>query len=157
MEALSIRRLSALPDGLAVLEAEAAAEGFRFLTRLTEEWNSGHNRFDQPGECLLGAFRDGRLIAIGGLSRDPHAGPQVGRLRRLYVERASRGQQVGRALVLQLLKHAAGRFDLVRLRTDTPEAAAFYLRCGFAPIRDASATHAKSLAPSPATGVGPAR
>ncbi|POA72571.1 GNAT family N-acetyltransferase [Pseudomonas sp. GW531-T4] len=143
---LAIRQISALAPEILELEAEAVAEGFRFLTRLVADWKSGANRFDQPGECLLGAFRDGQLIAIGGLSYDPYAGPGIGRLRRVYVARAARGQNVGKALVQQLLAYAAQRFRVVRLSTDTPEGAAFYLRCGFQPIQDDFATHVKSLA-----------
>lgn len=122
---------------------EAVAEGFRFLTRLIAEWESGANRFDQQGECLLGVFRNGRLIAIGGLSCDPFAGPDTGRLRRVYVALASRGQNVGKALVQHLLELACEHFRVVRLSTDTPEGAAFYLRCGFQPIQDDYATHVK--------------
>ncbi|AIC19694.1 acetyltransferase [Pseudomonas chlororaphis] len=143
---LAIRQISVLAPEILELEAEAVAEGFRFLTRLVADWKSGANRFDQPGECLLGAFRDGQLIAIGGLSYDPYAGPGIGRLRRVYVARAARGQSVGKALVQRLLAHAAQRFRVVRLSTDTPEGAAFYLRCGFQPIQDDFATHVKSLA-----------
>lgn len=142
---VSIHQLTELPDEIRALEAGAIAEGFRFLTRLVAEWETRQNRFDQPGECLLGAFRNGRLIAIGGLSCDPHAGPQVGRLRRVYVERAARGKHVGKALVQQLLEHASGRFTSVRLSTDTAQGAAFYVRCGFQPVRDDSATHVRSL------------
>lgn len=142
---LAIRQISALPPEILVLEAEAVAEGFRFLTRLVADWASGSNRFNQPGECLLGAFRDGQLIAIGGLSYDPYVGPDIGRLRRVYVARAARGQNVGKALVQQLLAYAAQRFRVVRLSTDTPEGAAFYLRCGFQPIQDDFATHVKWL------------
>lgn len=144
-DGLSIRTLSALPEEILVLEAEAVAEGFRFLTRLVAEWSSGANRFDQPGECLLGVFSNGQLIAVGGLSHDPCAGPEVGRLRRVYVAQASRGRQVGKALVGQLLARAAQSFHVVRLSTDTHEGASFYLRCGFEPVQDEHATHAKSL------------
>ncbi|POA18737.1 GNAT family N-acetyltransferase [Pseudomonas sp. FW300-N1A1] len=145
MGELEIRQISALPPQILDLEAEAVTEGFRFLTRLVADWKSGTNRFDQPGECLLGALRNGQLIAIGGLSHDPYAGPDIGRLRRVYVARASRGQNVGKALVQQLLEYAAQRFSVVRLSTDTPEGAAFYLRCGFHQVQDDSATHVKSL------------
>ncbi len=142
---LSIRTLSALPEEILILEAEAVAEGFRFLTRLVAEWHSGANRFDQSGECLLGVFNSGQLIAVGGLSRDPYAGPDVGRLRRVYVAQASRERHVGKALVGQLLERAAQQFRVVRLSTDTHEGAAFYLRCGFESIQDEHATHMKSL------------
>ncbi|WP_204124334.1 MULTISPECIES: GNAT family N-acetyltransferase [Pseudomonas] len=142
---LAIRQISALSPEILILEAEAVTEGFRFLTRLVADWKNGSNRFDQPGECLLGAFRNGQLMAIGGLSYDPYAGSDIGRLRRVYVARASRGQNVGKALVERLLEYAAQRFRVVRLSTDTPEGSAFYLRCGFQQIHDDFATHVKSL------------
>ncbi|WP_123416961.1 GNAT family N-acetyltransferase [Pseudomonas brassicacearum] len=142
---LTIRRLSALPSEIRQLEAESVTEGFRFLTRLITDWTNGSNRFDRPGECLLGVFLKGQLIAIGGLSYDPHTGPDIGRLRRVYVARASRGQKVGRFLVQHILEYAASRFQAVRLSTDTREGAAFYLRCGFRPVQDDFATHVMSF------------
>ncbi|MFL1417121.1 GNAT family N-acetyltransferase [Pseudomonas fildesensis] len=141
----SLRKLEELSEQIRALEAQAVAEGFRFLTRLITEWENRSNRFNQPGECLFGVFCQGKLIAIGGLSRDPYADPGVGRLRRIYVARSMRRLKVGKALVEQLLNHASVQFHTVRLSTDTPEGARFYLRCGFQPIDDASATHAKSL------------
>ena len=152
MDELAIRQLSALPSDILILEAEAMAGGFRFLTRLVADWENGSNRFDRPGECLLGAFCNGQLIAIGGLSYDPYAGPDIGRLRRVYVARASRGKSVGRVLVHQLLQYAAQRFRVVRLSTDTPEGAAFYLRCGFLPVQDDFATHEKALGDATQSG-----
>ncbi|WP_339543251.1 GNAT family N-acetyltransferase [Pseudomonas sp. JAI120] len=144
-EDLSIRRLDELPDEIHTLEAQAIAEGFRFLTRLITEWEAGANRFEQPGEYLLGVFCQKQLIAVGGVSRDPYAGSTVGRLRRVYVTPEMRGRNVGKALVQALLDCAAVKFQDVRLSTDTPEAAAFYLRCGFHQISDDTATHALSL------------
>lgn len=144
-ENLSIRRLKELPEQIRALEAQAIAEGFRFLTRLITEWEDSSNRFDQPGECLLGVFQDEQLIAIGGLSQDPYTGPETGRLRRVYVARAMRGRKAGTALVEQLLMHGAAQFQTVRLSTDTPEGARFYLRCGFHPIIDDRATHEISV------------
>ncbi|WP_150759353.1 GNAT family N-acetyltransferase [Pseudomonas fluorescens] len=140
---LAIFKISGITPQIRELEVEAVAEGFRFLTRLIAEWESGANRFDQQGECFLGVFRNGRLIAVGGLSFDPFSEAGVGRLRRVYVARASRGQNVGKALVQQLLDLASGHFRVVRLSTDTPEGAAFYLRCGFQSIQDDFATHVK--------------
>jgi GNAT superfamily N-acetyltransferase len=124
----------------------AASEGVNFMTRLLAEWRSGVNRFDKPGEWLLGAFEDGRMVGLGGLTIDPYlpAG-DVGRLRRLYVAPSVRRRGIGAALVDALLQHASGRFRLVRLTTDTQAAADFYLRCGFSQVDDNSATHVKPL------------
>ena len=65
------------------LEKEAVGAGFRFLTRLINEWHSGANRFDAPGECLMAAYLNQQLIGIGGLSVDPYADNNVARLRRV--------------------------------------------------------------------------
>lgn len=88
---LTVRQLLELPSAILQLEAESVTEGFRFLTRLIADWRNGSNRFDQPGECFLGVFDNGQLIAVGGLSCDPYVAPSVGRLRRVYVTRTSRG------------------------------------------------------------------
>ncbi|MCK6190560.1 MULTISPECIES: GNAT family N-acetyltransferase [unclassified Pseudomonas] len=144
-DGVSIRPLIDLPQAVRALEAQAISEGFGFLTRLITEWDNHTNRFSRPGECLLGVFYQDQLVAIGGITQDPHAGPTVGRLRRVYVATHVRRRRLGRTLVQALLDHAALKFEEVRLFTDTPEAAAFYRRCGFQPISDGTATHVKSL------------
>ena len=68
----------------------------------------------------------------------------IGRLRHLYVRNSERRSGIGSALVQQLLNHAEGVFHSVRLRTDTREAATFYVSLKFRPVRDKAATHAKS-------------
>ncbi|RMO90018.1 Acetyltransferase [Pseudomonas syringae pv. philadelphi] len=145
MKNVEIRKVTDLPPRILILEKEAAAEGFRFLSRLVDEWESGKNRFDAKGECLMAAFLNGCLVGIGGLSRDPFAEGEVGRLRRLYVASAFRGQAIGKALVNHLVKHAAEQFRVVRLLTDTSSGAEFYLRCGFQLTNDKHATHIKFL------------
>lgn len=100
---------------------------------------------EAPGECLMGAFAQERLIGIGGVSRDPFSVTPTARLRRMYVSKTFRGQNVGRLLLDQLLEHAAHHFQIVRLYTDTAHAAAFYACCGFHPMDDEHATHFKYL------------
>ena len=129
------------PD-LDPLVAEADAEGHLFMHRLRDAWASCENRFDRPGELLLTACIDGRLIGVGGLNRDPFAqDPGIGRLRHLYVAQSARRLGVGTVLVHRLLTHAASHFALIRLRTFSPDAAAFYARLGFQPTGEADATH----------------
>jgi GNAT superfamily N-acetyltransferase len=135
-----------LPADFDELRGEAADGGFRFLDRLARDWRNGENRFDQPGERLVGAFAGDRLIAIGGVNRDPYAErANVGRLRHLYVLKDWRTTGVGRALVEGLLRHAEGVFSEVRLRTDTDAASAFYRQCGFTVVDSPSASHARTL------------
>ncbi|MDP9782218.1 hypothetical protein J2W59_002039 [Pseudomonas fluorescens] len=52
---------------------------------------------------------------------------------------------MGKVLVQHLLEYAALNFRVVRLSTDTPQGAAFYLRCGFQQVQDDSATHVISF------------
>lgn len=121
---------------------EADEEGYDFLDRLVEDWMSGENRFDGPGEIFCGVFDDGILVGVGGLNRDPFvADPGVGRIRRVYVRQAWRNRGVGEALVRWLLAEARKSFGSVRLRAENAGAARLYERIGFARIEDANATH----------------
>lgn len=145
MTQVEIHQVTHLPPQIPALEKEAVAEGFRFLTRLIAEWDCGANRFDAPGECLMAAYLNQRLIGVGGLSVDPYGEPHTARLRRVYIATSSRGQHVGQALVKALVAHAALRFQNVRLSTDTSAGDAFYLRCGFTRTADVHATHVMLL------------
>ena len=128
------------------MRAEAIEEGFRFVDRLIVDWNVGINRFASPGESFLGAFADSDLVGFCGLNRDPYSEQDaVCRLRHLYIQRAYRRAGIGSALVQWLLHEASANFRLVRVRTESEEAAAFYLRLGFAPVADKTATHIKTL------------
>jgi GNAT superfamily N-acetyltransferase len=112
------------------------------MDRLVSDWTNGTNTFNRPGECLLGAFADRRLVGIGGLNQDPYsARADVGRVRHLYVLDSFRQKGIGGALVNRLVRAARGVFGELRLRTDTEGAAAFYVRCGFCAANDATASH----------------
>ncbi len=129
-------------EGLEDLQAEAHAEGYNFIDTLVEEWASGANRFDAPGECLLGHFDGASLVAVGGLNVDPFAGdPRIGRIRRVYVRREWRRKGIGRALVSALIEEAKRNFECVRLRAENAEAARLYERLGFVGIESPDATH----------------
>ena len=124
------------------LVAEAEAEGHLFMLRLRDAWESHANRFDRPGELLLTAWIDGQLTGIGGLNIDPYTKADlIGRLRHLYVARAARRLGVGSTLVRHILSLAKPHFSIVRLRTDSPDAAAFYARLGFQQTDERGATH----------------
>jgi len=128
-----IERLTeASPDLFDVLVSESERAGYRFVRRLADEWASGTNRFDRPGEALFAASVDGRLIGACGLNVDPYTqAPRVGRVRHLYVLTDYRRSGVGRRLVEQVLDTARGRFDRLRLSTQNPAAAHLYERLGF--------------------------
>lgn len=136
----------ARPDhpGFAALRRASQAEQFRFLQRLEEDWDSGANRFDDEGECLLGAVAGENLRALGGLNRDPYAQESgVGRLRHVYVAPGARRLGLGRLLVERLLEAARGDFHLIRLRAPLGDAraAAFYEALGFRRVAEPQASH----------------
>ena len=127
------------------LRAESSREGFQFMERLSDEWVSGANRFDNPGEALFLAVVDEEVVGVCGLNRDPYASaPNIGRVRRLYVLREHRRGGVGRALLNAVIAHARNHFKILRVRTDA--ATEFYAANGFRPdASDAEATHVLDL------------
>ena len=139
---ISIEKIELPVAGIEQLQAEALAEGYDFIETLVDDWMSGYNRFDAPGEILCGHLDDGMLVAVGGLNCDPVANdPEVGRIRRVYVRAAWRNQSVGRALMNTLVTEARKHFRCVRLRAETADAARLYERLGFIPIANPDATH----------------
>lgn len=70
---MDIQLTSVTPDsaGFAELRSQSMAEGFNMLRRLEDNWLSGHNRFDRPGEKLIGASVEGFIIGVCGLNIDP--------------------------------------------------------------------------------------
>ncbi len=120
-------------DVIKPLLEESEREGFRFLRRLVDEYESGSNRFDQPGEVLMAAFFPNKeVVAVGGLNRDPYLlNEKIGRVRRFYVSPSYRGRGVGNALLQALVRHGKEHFNVLTLYTDTKKADLFYRRCGF--------------------------
>jgi GNAT superfamily N-acetyltransferase len=147
-QAFRIAPATALHPGMALLRTEAMNEGFLFVDRLVRDWTAGSNRFDLPGERLIGAFAGENLLGVCGLNRDPYINQdEIGRLRHLYVRACARRRGVASALVQRLLDDASNTFRIVRLRTATREAAEFYRRHGFVPQQDETASHVKALRP----------
>ena len=137
-----IRQIELPTPGLEELRSEALAEGHDFIEKLVDDWASGQNRFDVPGEVFYGCMDRGSLVAVGGLNRDPFAAcADVGRIRRVYVRAAWRNQGIATALVTALVEHARQSFRTVRLRAVSPNAARLYERMGFSPNPTAHATH----------------
>lgn len=115
----------------AELLAESLTDGHRMLARFQEGWKSGISRFDRPGEMMLGAAAEGRLIGAGGRSLDPYEdNPATGRVRHLYVAHSKRGSGVGRLLVAALLRDAAAYFNEINVRAPRT-AFGFYEHLGF--------------------------
>jgi ribosomal protein S18 acetylase RimI-like enzyme len=128
-----IERVSGAPtDRLAALLAESERQGFRFVRRLVEEWESGANRFDRPGEALFVARVGDDVVGVCGLNVDPYAGDStIGRVRHLYVLVPHRRSGIGEQLVADVLEAARGRFERLHLRATNAIAARLYERLGF--------------------------
>lgn len=129
-------------NGFLALKEESMAAGFNMLRRLEENWLNGQNRFDKPGENLLGFYADGLLIAVCGLNQDPYM-PSVraGRLRHLYVGIEWRRMRAGITLLKTILEGSERWFDFIN--TNAPQSAfSFYEGAGFIPLADAgNVTH----------------
>jgi len=145
-----IERLQELPvDALGALVVESEQAGSTFVRRLVDEWISGANRFDRPGEALFGLKVDGRLIGVCGLNVDPYTdAARVGRVRHLYVLTAFRRLGAGRKLVNEVIVTGRASFNVLRLRTTNPAAARLYEALGFRPTQESidGATHILELA-----------
>ena len=114
------------------LVIESEREGWFFVRRLAEEWLSGANRFQRPGERLYLAHFGNLVVGVCGLNIDPYAAdPSVGRVRRLFVTSEHRGKRIGCRLVRSVLAAAHGKFRLLRVRTENPVAGHLYERLGF--------------------------
>lgn len=130
-------------DELGPLVAASRREGFRFMARFATELADG--RFREPGAAVFGAYTE-NLVGIVGLTRDPYTEDALtGRVRHLYVLPAHRSAGVGRTLVAAVLEAARPCYHVLRLRTDTSSAAAFYRTLGFSETRQPHATHVLTL------------
>lgn len=124
-------------EQLSTLASLAEAEGHEMVSHLVRDWRSGENRFDRSGEALLVAVATADVVGVGGLNRDPFVtAGRVGRIRRLYVAPKWRRQDVGSALLTELLHLARPWFDVVHVRTYDPHAVMFYLSLGFIEVMD---------------------
>ncbi len=121
----------------------SSAEGYKFVQRLWDEYQSGINRFDTLGALLLGGYDDAHLVAVGGVHRDPYLNdPTIGRIRHVYVLPAYRRSGVGRVVVQALMQRSSNQFSTFTLRTLTGHGDRFYRALGFSSVpRFEQATH----------------
>ena len=126
---ITIHKAEQLPAQITELAKQAQKEGFQLIDQLIEEYESGKNRFDQPGEFLLFVYDDEKLIACGGLNQqwnENEIDARIGRVRRFYVLPKYRKHGVGKQLLQHLEKNARANFSALCLNTDTKSAANFY-------------------------------
>ncbi len=138
---------NALPEEIDQFRTAASAEGFGFVERLIDDFESGANRFSQPGECLCMVCRADTFIGVGGINIDPYAANSaIGRVRRFYISPEARRLGAGQALLKHLEMCAAATFESLRLRTTNPVAALFYESQGYERVNgDDAVTHVKKL------------
>lgn len=124
------------------LVQESEKEGYRFVTRLVNEFEDGSNTFNKPGEVLFCVKNnEGSVVGIGGINQSPFSsGSDEGRLRRFYVLDAVRREGVGTLLLQSIIDHAKQYFKEITVRTDSAKADAFYRACGFSFDDSASET-----------------
>ncbi|HQV04614.1 MULTISPECIES: GNAT family N-acetyltransferase [unclassified Novosphingobium] len=141
-----VSAIDRIDEDLRALVAIAHVEGYAFMDRLIEHWESGSNRFDRPGEQYFIVRKHGQLVAAGGLNRDPYCDKEgIGRVRHVYVAPDARRGGAGTALMVEILSAARGHFTLLRLRTTTDRGAAFYEALGFARSDATDASHVMQL------------
>jgi GNAT superfamily N-acetyltransferase len=146
VEAFTTESIAEPSDDLRALVAIAREEGFGFMDRLLTHWEDGTNRFDRPGEQYFVVRSKGRLVAAGGLNRDPYCNEaSVGRVRHVYVLPEARRNGAGTALMAAIISAAAMAFERLRLRTTTARGAKFYEALGFGRCDAPDASHEMPL------------
>jgi GNAT superfamily N-acetyltransferase len=136
MAPLLIAAITPTEPGFAALRTESLAQNINMLRRLAENWQNGVNRFNAPGEKLLGAFKYGHLVGVCGLNLDPFSQlPRAGHIRHLYIGEHHRRQGIGHQLLVSVITHSSTSFDF--LNTHAPSTAwSFYENLGFRPVYD---------------------
>jgi N-acetylglutamate synthase-like GNAT family acetyltransferase len=78
---------------------ESEQEGYRFVRKLVDQYESGENRFQKAGEVLYVAVLDEEVVGVCGLNLDLYVQDDtLGRVRHLYVLTQCRNQGVGHLL-----------------------------------------------------------
>jgi len=120
---------------LNLLIEDSVSEGYKFVKRLVDEYETGDNKFDKNGESLFVAIIDGEVKGIGGLNIDPYLGlTEIGRVRHLYVLRNYRGTGVGKKLLGTIIDEAKKHFRILTLFTNNPIADNLYRSFGFTKV-----------------------
>ena len=140
---MKIQKITALPHDIMHLVSESESEGFRFVRRFKDEFDSKLNNFSKHGEVLFAVTIDNSLIAIGGVNSWGTDKDKIGRLRRFYVSKAYRNNGVGRRLLDRIETHAFEHFDTLVLYTESSEASNFYLNCGYTEVLAQKISHQK--------------
>lgn len=137
---------TSLDDDFDELLNASIDEGFQFLKKFKDSWESGENRFDKLGELHVVAALGSNPVGICGLNIDPYLDdPSVGRVRHLYVHPEYRGLNIGSILLNEIIDEAKENFKILRLRTNEEAASAFYQKIGFSLSKKENETHRLNL------------
>ena len=129
---MNIIRITDLSDGIRELAKIASVDGHQNIETLVNEFDSGVNRFNKPGEALFGAYDAPSILGIGGINIDPYYGlPTVARVRRLFVKPDARRRGVATALMLQIEEIGRRYFSKLQLLTNSQTASRFYINLGY--------------------------
>jgi GNAT superfamily N-acetyltransferase len=123
---------------------QSESEGYGMVKRLVDDFSSGVNRFDKPGEALF-VFLSGNMVqAVGGLNReeDSRLG-NAGRIRRLYVMPEMRRRGIARSIVDEISTVAVGNFQVLVVNVGPADAHGFYEHLGFQKVDHPGITHFK--------------
>ncbi|WOV86312.1 GNAT family N-acetyltransferase [Sporosarcina oncorhynchi] len=115
------------------LVKESEEEGYRFVSRLVNDFEDQTNTFSEEGEALFAVNNpSGEIVAIGGINRSPFTDDEdVARLQRFYVLEEARRQGVGTLLQNAIIDHAKNHFKEITVRTESSKSDAFYRATGF--------------------------
>lgn len=142
---MNIVKLDSLPTEIHNLVAESEREGYRFVRRFLDEYESGVNDFSAQGEALFSVLDNGKLIGIGGVNVQPGGDLSIGRLRHLYISRSVRGSGFGKNLVSVIENHSRQYFNKLVLFTNFENSIGFYEKLGYVPINLPKISHEKII------------
>jgi GNAT superfamily N-acetyltransferase len=130
-----VRLVDALPDDFAVLREEAAAEGYRFLDGLRDEWAAGDFALGDDRRVAFAAFAAGGLAGIGAVTPDPYdSAPDLMRIRHVYVRPSQRRSGAGRILAAALVQQVLALAPRLSLNAADARASGFWEAMGFRPV-----------------------
>ncbi|WP_338151560.1 GNAT family N-acetyltransferase [Acinetobacter proteolyticus] len=103
-----IERSLELPAQIDVLIQYSELEGFHFIRRLKQDFQSGANCSAQIEEALFTVYdQQHHLVVVGGLNQDPWAeSNKIGRWRRFYIHPDYRRNQIGTYLLEHIEQYA---------------------------------------------------
>lgn len=129
------------PAKMTALLKHSTGEGFDLLERMNQNFLNGTARFDRPGEALICAEYEGRLVAICGSAPDP-SDDRALQLRHGYVLPELRQLGIATAMLKKLICDLpAGQYDRITLRAYFPPVRKFCEHHGFRPVEGRRHTH----------------